>query len=168
MESSSEEVGLRLPVFLLTCTAGYALCDKFLHYMRLSQFTSSNPVLIPWNQITLPFLPPLLPIPCHLLACEQGLCLGKRVKKTSWLFQITISPNRDPVHRLPFCRLLHRPRRILAFRAHQQAREDPLLPVWKRNKEIYFPRLLLAETQLIWQRAVGMNLLVHFQNGKIF
>ena len=118
------------------------------------------------NYPTLPS--PLAPIPCHLLACEQALCLGKRVKKTSWLFQITISPNRDPVHRLPFCRLLHRPRRILAFRAHQQAREYPLLPVWKRNKEIYFPRLLLAETQLVWQRAVGMNLLVHFKTERYF
>ena len=30
----------------------------------------------PWNQITLPSLPPANPLPL-LLACEQALCLGK-------------------------------------------------------------------------------------------
>ena len=110
--------------------------------MRSRQFTSFNPVLIPWNQITLPSLPPLLPIPCPflLVAFEQAVRLGKRVKKTSWFFQITLSPSRKPVHRLPFCRLLCRLDKFsLSVLISKQ--EDPLLSVSKQlGSECFFLR----------------------------
>ena len=49
--------------------------------MRLRQFTSFNPLLIPWNQITLPFPPPLLQIPypfCQLVNRLSVLVKGEK------------------------------------------------------------------------------------------
>ena len=142
MESSSEKVGLRLAVFLLTlpnmplvwpltrlafcvwfevkwnfyCRRCAVICptpETFLTIGRVTNFSGSItkdkfPQLLPifyirynfikvlqifslqkieavyqfypWNQITLPSLPPANPLPL-LLACEQALCLGRRVKK---------------------------------------------------------------------------------------
>ena len=147
----------------------YQGTNKFPHYMRSRQFTSFNPVLIPWNQITLPSLPPLLPIPCPflLVAFEQAVRLGKRVKKTSWFFQITLSPNRKPVHRLSFCRLLRRLDKFsLSVLISKQ--EDPLLSVSKQlGSEFFFPRggnslivlfdisILISKT--IWGEYVGQG-----------
>ena len=68
---------------------------RFPHYMRLRQFTSfnlTNPMESNYPTLPSPLAPNPLPL---LLACEQALSLGKRVKKTSWFFQITLSPNRQ-------------------------------------------------------------------------
>ena len=108
--------------------------------MRSRQFTSFNPVLIPWNQITLPSLPPLLPIPCpFLLAFEQALRLGKG-EKNLVIFSDHTFPKQRACHRLPFCRLLPRldkfslsvliskQGRILSCHCKQTARLGVFLP----------------------------------------
>ena len=65
---------------------------RFLHWMRLRQFTSFNPLLITWNQTALPSLPrcsqSLTPFvrlwtgslfgTCeNIRFCSQAICLGK-------------------------------------------------------------------------------------------
>ena len=68
------------PYFLLTAII-LSRYYKFPHYMRLRQFTSFNPLLIPWNQITLPSHLPLLQFPypfCQLVNRLSVLVKGEK------------------------------------------------------------------------------------------
>ena len=53
---------------------------RFPHYMRLRQFTSFNPLLIPWNQITLPSLPPCSQSLAPFVSLWTGSLFGERWK----------------------------------------------------------------------------------------
>ena len=53
---------------------------RFPHYMRLRQFTSFNPLLIPWNQIALPSLPPCSQSLTPFVSLWTGSLFGERVK----------------------------------------------------------------------------------------
>ena len=50
--------------------------------MRLRQFTSFNPLLIPWNQIALPSLPPCSQSLTPFVSLWTGSLFGERVRKS--------------------------------------------------------------------------------------
>ena len=92
---------------------------RFPHHLRLRQFTSFNPLLIPWNQVTLPSLLSLLPIPYPFCYPVKRLSVWGKGDKNPVIFSDHTFSKQKAFLQATLFSPATQAKQILAFRAHQ-------------------------------------------------